>query len=234
MCTTAGNISYSQQTPKNLATQSFSELPINILACFNSTKYLFLHSWKGNFFIPFMLLSFLKRLAETSNGLLQFPFLSVNPLNVSWSKLLILQLLLKNILLTVQGLQKTDWIKIIIIRMGYRNIFSSFIWLKDKSTVLLQPGAWMNGKVAVDSSAQSWNKGPRRCWSRLQDVLKDKINTQLCKKNKSSIFTIHPQFIVQVWSLDLQVGFKCIEAASITLKFLQVGLQLHLLHPLCH
>lgn len=55
-----------------------------------------------------MLLSVLQRLGETGDGLLKFPLLSVDPLDISWSKLLILQEVLQFIPLMFQSFQVAD------------------------------------------------------------------------------------------------------------------------------
>lgn len=62
-------------------------------------QYLVIHFGQNNLLIPLVLLSIFKRLAETGDGLLEFSLLSVDPLNISWSKLLVLQEVLQFILL---------------------------------------------------------------------------------------------------------------------------------------
>ncbi|MEQ2170511.1 hypothetical protein GOODEAATRI_000886, partial [Goodea atripinnis] len=57
--------------------------------------YRLLHFRQSNFFVPPMLFGVLKRLAETGDGLLKLALLSVDPLHVRWSKLLVLQEVLK-------------------------------------------------------------------------------------------------------------------------------------------
>lgn len=71
-------------------------------------QYLLFHFGQSDLLIPLVLFSIFKWLAETWDGLLEFPLLSVDPLYISWSKLLVLQEVLQFISLMFQGLQMTD------------------------------------------------------------------------------------------------------------------------------
>ncbi len=62
-------------------------------------RYLFFHFGQSDLLVPLVLFSIFKRLAETGDGLLEFPLLSVDPLYISWSELLVLQQVLQFILL---------------------------------------------------------------------------------------------------------------------------------------
>lgn len=53
--------------------------------------YLLFHFGQSDLFIPLVLFSIFQRLAESGDGLLEFPLFSVDSLHISWSKLLVLQ-----------------------------------------------------------------------------------------------------------------------------------------------
>lgn len=71
--------------------------------------YLLLGFGQSDLLVPLVLLSILKRLAQTADGLLEVPLLPGDPLHISRSELLILQLKLQFSSLLYEGLNMTGY-----------------------------------------------------------------------------------------------------------------------------
>lgn len=71
-------------------------------------QYLLFHVGQSDLLVPLVLFSVFERLAEAGDGLLQLSLLSVDPLHIGWSELLVLQLVLEIITLVFQNLQVAD------------------------------------------------------------------------------------------------------------------------------